>query len=129
MTSPTEHIPILGTAFFAAFFIGKAAKYVKLPKVTAYILVGIILGPSALGYINESFAQEFHIINDIVFGLVLFTIGGEFHRELFKKLAWNHVGFSILLSLLNYYPAIDCLLYFEKSYWLIDVTWSVDIFP
>ena len=32
-------------------------------------------------------------------------------------------------SILHYYPAIDCLLYFEKSYWLTDVTWSVDIFP
>ena len=94
---PTEGA-LLGLAFIFAFIAGNFAKYIKVPKVTAYILVGVILGPSVLNVFTTEMAESYHTINEVAFGLILFNIGGEFHRGLFKNLALKHLTHSAILA-------------------------------
>jgi len=92
-------LPIIGIALVMAFIAGKMARYLKVPKVSAYIFTGLILGPSVLNLITHEFAQSFHIINEIAFGLILFNIGGEFHKGLLKKVTRLNVKYALNLCL------------------------------
>jgi len=94
-------VPLLGLALMSALFAGKIAKRIGLPKVTAYMMVGIILGPTGFNYLTEPIADKFHFINEIAFGLILFNIGGEFHRGLFENITLKHLKFSLVFSLLS----------------------------
>lgn len=56
---------------------GKLSHHLKVPKVTGYMLTGLIFGPSVLGLITAETLSDIHMINEIALGLILFAIGGE----------------------------------------------------
>lgn len=93
-------IPVLGIALALCIIAGKLAKKIKLPKVTAFIFVGVLLGPSVTNLLPIAMTNSLNFINEIALGLILFNIGGEFNRELFKKMALRRVKYSLMLSIL-----------------------------
>ncbi|CBW26255.1 putative Na(+)/H(+) antiporter [Halobacteriovorax marinus SJ] len=96
-------IPILGLALIAALILGKFSKKLNVPKVTAFIFTGILLGPTGLNLMNSHIAHSFHFLSDIAMGLILFNIGGDFDRDLLQKIGWKNfkeVGLAGLFNLL-----------------------------
>jgi Kef-type K+ transport system membrane component KefB/CBS domain-containing protein len=81
-----EKIPILGLALISSLILGKFSKKLKIPKVTAFIFTGIILGPTGFNLLSTKLADSIHFLSDIAMGLILFNIGGDFDRGLIKKL-------------------------------------------
>ncbi len=98
-----DNIPILGIALVLAFAAGKSAKFFKIPTVSAYIFIGILLGPSAFNLMTESVSNGLDAIKQVAFGLIMFNIGGEFHRGLFKQVTRMHVRFSLLHAFLVFW--------------------------
>jgi Kef-type K+ transport system membrane component KefB len=78
---------------------GKAARLIRLPKVSGYILTGIVIGPSVLGMISTEIIESISIVNDIALGLIMFAIGGVFEihhiRSVGKKVLWLTLGQSL----------------------------------
>jgi len=89
-------IPILGTSLIAAFIVGKISHRLKIPKVTGFICIGLLMGPSLLNHIDEDIHHKLNYISELALGLILFNIGGEFHKELLTKIGWKMVKFSLL---------------------------------
>lgn len=100
MNEVVHHFSIVGFAMVLAFIAGRAAHYFHVPKVSAYILVGILLGPTALNEITFELAEDLGLINQLAFGLILFNIGGEFHKGLLKKITRTHIKYSFAFSLI-----------------------------
>jgi Kef-type K+ transport system membrane component KefB len=67
----------VGMVILLGLLGGKLSHRVKVPRVTGYMLTGLIFGPSILGLISSATLQDIHLINDIALGLILFAIGGE----------------------------------------------------
>jgi len=68
---------VLGTAMVVGFYMGRAARLVKLPSLIGYMILGVILGPSLLNVLNESVTEPLSFITEIALGLVAFSIGAE----------------------------------------------------
>jgi Kef-type K+ transport system membrane component KefB/CBS domain-containing protein len=100
--SAIDVVPILGVALTVAFIVGKIAHQLKIPQVTGYILTGVVFGPTGFNLLSEEVTTSFNSINDIAFGLILFNIGGEFHRNFFKQVAWTHVRYSLVYGALTF---------------------------
>lgn len=49
----------------------------KFPKVTGYIVVGLIVGPGVLGLFNHQMVDNFTIIRQVAIGFIGYTIGLE----------------------------------------------------
>src|SRR5690554_8156829 len=49
----------------------------KLPAVTGYLILGMLIGPSLLNILNTSTVANLAPINTIALGLIAFLIGGE----------------------------------------------------
>lgn len=94
---PSE-LSLLGIIFIFAFFVGRMAKKLHLPSVTAYIFVGILFGPTLFNFLTVEVAHQFKTFNEVAFGLILFNIGGEFHKGLFKNLELKHIYHSVIIS-------------------------------
>ena len=86
-----EQIPILGLALIASLIFGKFSKKLKIPKVTAFIFTGIIIGPTGFNLLSTQLADSLHFLSDIAMGLILFNIGGDFDRGLIKKLGLKSI--------------------------------------
>ncbi|WP_315121135.1 cation:proton antiporter [uncultured Clostridium sp.] len=73
------------TAVVIAFFIGKLVSRIKLPAILGWLLTGMILGPHAVGLVNESVlnAEWYKIAVDILECVLGLLIGTE--------LIWNKI--------------------------------------
>lgn len=81
-------------ALFAGLLMTRFTNYFKLPDVTAYLIVGVIIGPSILGrlgiegigFTNFEEVESLSIISDVALGFIAFAIGNEFKVSEIKKI-------------------------------------------
>ncbi len=74
---------LLGICLFAGVF----ADLLHLPKVTAYLLVGLLVGPSALDLIPEGHPRLFEPVLKLAMAVVLFNLGCEFTFHKVRRIA------------------------------------------
>ncbi len=67
----------VGMVILLGLLGGKLSHRFKIPRVTGYMLTGLIFGPSVLGMISSSTLLQINMINEIALGMILFAIGGE----------------------------------------------------
>ncbi len=100
-----ESIMALGFTIIVAYLLGKAVSRYRLPKITGYMLAGILLGPFLLNAISEQSVQNLQLINNIALGLIALTAGGEFrYRDMkgqFKTIVVV-ILFQVLLVLAGF---------------------------
>ncbi len=79
--------PIFGVAILVIFGLlgGKLISLVKFPRVTGYILIGIIIGPSVLAMLSHEMVESFTIIRQVAIGFIGYTIGLELRFDKLKK--------------------------------------------
>ena len=66
---------------------GHLVKYLRVPEVTGYIIAGIVVGPSVLGWINDQNLTGLSIFSEVALGLVLFSIGSIFQLDRFRRIS------------------------------------------
>jgi Kef-type K+ transport system membrane component KefB len=75
-----------GLAVLAALAAGAAVKKLRLPKVTGYIVAGLLLGPSVVGLLSAGDLGALEIVQRLALGLIMFRLGREFAAGPFRKL-------------------------------------------
>lgn len=78
---------------------GRLSHKLKVPKVTGYMITGLIFGPSVLGLISSETLADIHMINDIALGLILFAIGGEVELHHLKSMGRKVIFIALAESL------------------------------
>ena len=78
---------------------GKLSHRFRIPRVTGYMLTGLIFGPSVLGLISHETLASIQMINDIALGLILFAIGGEIELRHLKAMGVKVVAIAFAESL------------------------------
>ncbi|MGC9366724.1 MAG: cation:proton antiporter [bacterium] len=76
-------ILLIGLILFFGFLFGEIAKAVKLPKITGYIVAGILLDPDLTGIIPANFIDHTDPVTNLSLAVIAFSIGGSL---LFKKI-------------------------------------------
>jgi len=74
-----------GLMIATGLIFGKIAKVVKLPNVTGYLIGGVLVGPSVLGLLDQSFFSGLELISTAALGFIAFSIGNEFKLSYFKR--------------------------------------------
>ena len=75
----------LGIILILGFLMTRLTKLLKLPNVIAYLLVGIIIGPSLINLIPSEFIDRTSFISDVALVFVAFTAGEFFKFGVIKK--------------------------------------------
>jgi Kef-type K+ transport system membrane component KefB len=86
----------LGFILFAGLLSAKLIKKIKLPAVTAYLLLGIFIGPSLLKLVPEGILGASGLISNIVLGIIAFGIGQNFSRYHLRRIGKTVVWISVL---------------------------------
>ncbi len=67
----------IGVLVFAGFILGELAEKIKLPKISGYILAGILLNPDVTGIMNTDFVEHTDPLLTIALSFITFSIGGS----------------------------------------------------
>lgn len=76
----------LGLLFFVAFLTKKFTQKFKIPEVTGYVIVGVLLGESILKVLTNDVVDRLGYLSTIALGIIAFTIGAELKISTIKKL-------------------------------------------
>lgn len=75
----------VGTMIAFGLIGGKLIEKLNFPKVTGYILMGILIGPSVLNAIGSEMVHNFTIIRQVAIGFIGYTIGLELKFSKLRK--------------------------------------------
>ncbi len=70
------------------FSAGELLSRLRLPRLTGYILIGMILGDSGLGLIDESLRDEMGVFINVGLGLLLFELGQRLDLQWMRRERW-----------------------------------------
>jgi Kef-type K+ transport system membrane component KefB len=111
-----------GFLLLVSFFMGRTFRAVGLPRLTGYIVAGIVAGPSALELLSAGMVRELAPVKGVAVCLIALAAGGEMNlgrmRPLFRTIGWVTVwaialssafSFGALLLLRGWLPFLDGL--------------------
>jgi Kef-type K+ transport system membrane component KefB len=64
---------------------GNICMKARLPSVTGFIVVGLILGPSFTNIINDEIVTSMSFVNDLAMGILAISLGAELHWPTLKR--------------------------------------------
>jgi len=82
----------IGVMITVGLLAGLLAGKLRFPRVTGYIIVGILLSPSVLNLVPRATIDDLGIITFIALGIIAYLIGGSLHLESIRRvgrsIAW-----------------------------------------
>ena len=101
----------ISLSLIAGLLASRAAKAVRLPAVTSYLVAGLLLGPFFLGRLGlsgwgfgfGSLAQveSYGIITQVALGFIAFVIGNEFRLSALENMGRQAVTVGILQAVIT----------------------------
>ncbi len=88
----------LGIILVGALVAEKIVSYLKVPAITSYILLGILLGPYALNVTGEGLMASSELFSNIVLGFIAFHIGKNFSFENFRRIGKAVLSVSLSVT-------------------------------
>ena len=67
----------MGLALVAAALAGSLVERVRLPRVTGYLLFGLLCGPYLANIVTRPMARELQVVNGLAVTLIAFVAGLE----------------------------------------------------
>jgi Kef-type K+ transport system membrane component KefB len=75
---------LTGILLLSAFLFADLINKLKLPKITGYMIMGIILGPIGFKILTHEIIDNLMFLENLAISLIAITAGGEFKFEKFK---------------------------------------------
>ena len=91
----------VGLMLSLGFLMTRITKKLKLPNVTAYITVGILIGPYVLNLIPSQVVEGTEFLPDIALAFIAFTTGEFFKVSVLKKNGPKVIIITVLESVLS----------------------------
>jgi len=104
----------LGLILLLGLLAERLIQKIKLPTVTAFIIAGILLGPSLLNLINPQLIGSSGLISNIALGIIAFSLGESFLFSSFKEIGRPVIYISLIAALL------PCILVTIGLYFLLE---------
>lgn len=89
---------LMGFVLLASSVTGGLASQVGLPRLTGFLLVGILAGPSVLGLLPATAVGELHLIDEFALALIALLAGGELKVEALRPQARTIVWTTLLVT-------------------------------
>lgn len=83
----------------AALAAGKIVKKLKLPNVTGYLVIGLLIGPNCLQILSEELLANMSLVTELALGCIAFSIGAEFKVSFLKKIGKAPIVIGVLEGL------------------------------
>ncbi|MCI5840094.1 MAG: cation:proton antiporter, partial [Peptoniphilaceae bacterium] len=116
----------LFVGYILAFFAGKLINKLKLPQILGWMLAGVIVGPSVVGFIGKDILSTplFKIIMDFAKTIVGIMVG---YSMVFKNLKEAGSGYLKIALFEMITPAILLSIIFSVVFLILNIPWQIAI--
>jgi len=110
---PANAVLLFGLLLLAGFVGGELVNRVlKLPRITGYVVVGLLLGGGGLGFIDPKLAVEARVFVNIALGIIFFELGRRLDLNWLQRDRWFAVT-AAAESVLAFVCAYGVLVWFD----------------
>ena len=88
-----------GLILILGFLGARLLKYVRLPNVTAFLIVGIIIGPHILNLVTPEIFTASDFFSNLVLGIIAFSLGENFLLDKIRHGMKHVMWISIIAAL------------------------------
>ena len=81
----SKTVILTGIVLLTAYLLALLLKNAKLPKLTSYMIMGMILGPLGLKFLNYEILEDLKFLESLALSFIAITAGGEFKYKRIKK--------------------------------------------
>jgi Kef-type K+ transport system membrane component KefB len=74
-----------GLLLIGSWLVGKLLQTLKLPKITGFLIFGMVVGPSALAVITKDQLGYLTLVNNLAISVIALTAGGEIRLPFIRK--------------------------------------------
>lgn len=75
----------IGVILLAGSFFGNLFDRIKLPKISGYLITGLIIGPNFIGLISSETLGNLELVRSLALVIIAMMAGFEFNLRLLKK--------------------------------------------
>lgn len=94
----------VGILFIFGYFGGRLANWLRFPRVSGYIIAGILLSPSVSEIIPPVLIKEkFYVINEIALAVIAYSVGGSLKFSKLKLLGKSIFVINLSESLASFF--------------------------
>lgn len=116
---------ILGIVLTTGFICGELVQRIKLPKVTGYIIAGILLNPQMFAIFPRDILKHTDLITKISLSFITFSIGGTLFYPTIKRLGKSityitlcEAEFTYLIVFLGFLATLPYFTSIPHATWL-----------
>ena len=85
---------LVGIMLLTSYLFADLIRKMRLPKLTGYMLMGVILGTTGIGFLTSDIMDDLQFLENLALCFIALTAGGELKFNILKK-----IGKSIFLIL------------------------------
>ena len=74
----------LGVALVSASIVGWLFEFVRLPRITGYLILGLLCGPAVANLITEPMARDLRVVSGFAIGIIAFIAGLQLNTASLK---------------------------------------------
>ncbi len=109
---PLSYPLLFGALLIAGMLGGEAARYLRLPRIIGYLVVGFVVGPFTPAVNLAPLIDEARIIVDLALGLVLFDLGRRMDLAWMRR-DWTLAASGLLESSLTFGAVFATLVFLD----------------
>lgn len=92
----------LGIVLLSGLLAEKSVARYKIPAITAYILLGIFIGPHALHIVGGELIGATELFSNIVLSFIAFNIGENFSVRSFRRIGKSVIAISLMETFMSW---------------------------
>jgi len=92
-----ESTCMLGFALLSAALLGEIVEHLRLPRITGYLLAGILFGPFAANLLSSRVQEPLSAVNDMAFAFIGLAAGAELKLAILKG-RWKSIVLLIVCT-------------------------------
>jgi Kef-type K+ transport system membrane component KefB len=113
--TPAVSTFMLGFALLSAALMGEIVEQVRLPRITGYILAGILFGPYVASFLSSTVLQPLNIFNDMAYAFIGLAAGAELKLTTLKG-RWKSIVLLIVCTTTVVMMGVGCLFFAAASF-------------
>jgi Kef-type K+ transport system membrane component KefB len=114
--TPAVSTFMLGFALLSAALMGEIVEQIRLPRITGYILAGIVFGPYVASYLSPRVLEPLSIFNDMAYAFIGLAAGAELRLATIKG-RWKSIVSLIVCTAAVVMVGVGSFFFVSASYW------------
>ncbi|MEJ2594792.1 MAG: cation:proton antiporter [bacterium] len=113
----------IGILIFTGYIFGELAEKMRLPKISGYLIAGILLNPDLSGIMSSDLVEHTDPLLTVSLSFITFSIGGSLSTERLKASGSKIIALTVLESMFAFLSVF--LFVFLSLYFFIPIFNSV----